>query len=245
LVLLTNDDGVGAEGIGVLRERLRCHAEVVVCAPEQNCSATGHKLTIDRPIRFSEVAPGVHAVDGTPVDCIVIALHCILDRSPDVVLSGINHGPNLGQDVFYSGTVAAALEAAMAGIPAAALSLASRDSEHLPLAADVGLWLAQFLAGGQVPTGVILNVNVPGGYSGLRATRLGRRQYRDFVTPFHGPNGQRGCWIGGGHAEWEDDEGSDHAAVAAGLVSVTPLGQDLTRTDLVDLMSVQAALHGG
>ena len=238
VILLTNDDGVCAEGLVALRDRLRGHADVVVCAPEQNCSATSHKLTIDRPIRFTEVGPAVYAVDGTPVDCIIVALHCILERSPDLVLSGVNHGPNLGQDVFYSGTVAAALEASMNGIPAAALSLASRDTACLPGAAGVGVWLSRFLTNGNLPAGIILNVNVPRQPIGLRMTRLGRRQYRDFVAPLRGPNGQRGCWIGGGTPEWELDPSSDHAAIKAGLVSVTPLGQDLTRSDMIEALRI-------
>jgi len=242
VILLTNDDGVFAEGLMALRDRLHGNADVIVCAPEHDCSATSHKLTIDRPIRFREVGPMVYAVDGTPVDCIIVALHCILDRPPDIVLSGINHGPNMGQDVFYSGTVAAALEASMNGIPAAAISLASRDTAFLPRAAGVGFWLTRFLSNGDVPTGIILNVNVPREPTGLRMTRLGRRQYRDFVSPLSGPNGQRGCWIGGGTPEWEHDPSSDHAAIENGLVSVTPLGQDLTRPDVIQTLRMPGRL---
>ncbi|MBN1424788.1 5'/3'-nucleotidase SurE [Candidatus Fermentibacteria bacterium] len=241
LILLTNDDGVSADGLAALRQRLRAHAEVVVCAPEQNCSATGHKLTIDRPIRYKEVESGVYAVDGTPVDCIVVALHCILDRVPDVVLSGINHGPNMGQDVFYSGTVAAALEASMNGIPSAALSLASQVN-GFARAADVGLWLMRLLRDGHVPAGIVLNVNVPKEPVGIRATRLGSRRYRDFVSRFEGPNGRRACWIGGGTPEWETDDASDQAAIREELVSVTPLGGDLTREDMLPSLQVQGHL---
>ncbi len=241
-ILLTNDDGIWAKGLVALRDRLREHADVFVCAPAQDCSATGHSLSLSRPLRLKEVAPKTFSVDGTPVDCVIVALHCLLSHRPDVVLSGINHGPNLGQDVFYSGTVAAALEAGMHGIPSAAISMVARGDGALAPASDVGLWLARFLAETGLPQGVVLNVNVPASPCGMRLTRLGRRRYRDSVSRRH-EGDEAICWIGGGVAEWEHDPASDYAAVSEGFVSLTPLGQDLTRSDVVDTLRIPERPH--
>lgn len=240
-ILVTNDDGVDAHGLKALHRVLAQEFSVVVCAPAHNCSATSHKLTLDRPVRWREVAPGVYAVDGTPVDSVVVALQVLLPDPPDAVICGINHGPNLGQDVFYSGTVAAALEAGMNGLPAAAISATSPQDGAFQEAAEVGRWLCRFLTSGEVPQGVVLNVNVPPHPRGMRLCRLGKRVYRDFVA-LEGTTDDPACRIGGGVAEWEDDEQSDHAAVAASYVSVTPLGQDLTRTDLLETLRLPPSL---
>jgi len=230
LILLTNDDGVDSEGLTVLRERLKPFGEIVVCAPDRNCSASSRKLTIDRPIQFREISDRVFAVDGTPVDCVILAFHRLLARAPDIVLSGINLGPNLGEDVCYSGTVGAAMEARIEGVPSAAISSISRTTSGLPYAGDVGVWVTEMLLNGQVPAGIVLNVNVPktGRTQGARLTKLGRRKYEGHLTILDSPAGQEVCWIGGGTTVWQDDPDTDYSAVKDGIVSITPLGWDLT-----------------
>jgi len=230
LILLTNDDGVDSEGLEMIRDRLMPFGEIVICAPDRNCSASSRKLTIDRPLQFREVSDRVFAVEGTPVDCVILAFHRLLDKAPDIVLSGINLGPNLGEDVFYSGTVGAAMEARMEGVPAAAISSVSRTTAGLPYAGDICVWVTEMLLDGLVPAGVVLNVNVPKkkGTQGAKLTRLGRRKYEGHLTTLEGPAGKEVFWIGGGAAVWQDDPDTDYSAVKDGIVSVTPLGWDLT-----------------
>jgi 5'-nucleotidase len=229
-ILLTNDDGIHSPGLATLRESVQSLGEVVVCAPHRDCSASSRKLTLDRPLRFEEIEPAMFAVDGTPVDCILMAFHRILDALPDIVLSGINLGPNLGEDVFYSGTVGAAMEGGMYGARAAAISLVSKRGIGLPQAGEIARWIAELLVEGLIPDGVVLNVNVPKGAlrSVARLTRLGKRRYEDFLSSVQNEDGQEVSWIGGGKAVWEPDGDSDYAAVSEGAVSITPLGNDLT-----------------
>ncbi len=230
LILLTNDDGVDAVGLTILREKIRILGDVVVCAPNRNCSASSRKLTLDRPLHIREIEPAVFSIDGSPADCVLLAIHQILQEKPAIVISGINSGANLGQDIFYSGTVGAAMEARIHGVPAAAISLASRAPEGMPAAGDVALWVAQHMLQGHVPDHVVLNVNVPSGITtpGAKLTRLGRRTYEDLVTVSRGPRDRIVYWIGGNGPTWEEDPFCDAAAIAEGLVSVTPLGEDLT-----------------
>lgn len=226
LLLVSNDDGVGAAGLKALREALQQLGDVVVVAPESNQSAGSHSITIERPLRHRRVDTGVHAVDGTPADCIFIALHrqTILPRRPDLVVSGINHGPNLGNDIYYSGTVAAAREGALRGIPAMACSLCG--GSDFTAAAALAATLARRLLASELPSdqAVLLNVNFPPApYRGVRATQLGSRRYDDEVTVRHDPRGREYYWIGGSgaHHDWVD--GSDTAAIDQRCVSVTPL----------------------
>jgi 5'-nucleotidase len=229
LVLLANDDGFRARGLGLLAQALRPHSTVVVCAPEVEQSAASHALSLHRPLRLFEHGNGVFSVDGTPADCVYVALHGdtrVLPRKPDVIVSGVNHGVNLGDDVFYSGTVAAAREGALKGIPSLAVS-AARDADYeaaAALAARLTLALAG-LGGGAV----LLNVNVPPGRDWpLRATRLGRRIYRDEVEFRHDPRGREYLWIGGPGADHHPTPGSDTEAFDAGAVGITPLVLDLS-----------------
>jgi 5'-nucleotidase len=231
LVLLSNDDGVQAAGIRALAEALRRVAEVVVCAPEGEQSAQSHSLTLARPLRHRSFGDGVHAVDGSPADCIYVALHHapILARRPDVVVSGMNHGVNLGSDVFYSGTVAAAREGALRGIPAIAFSLETGGDRVAASAraAEMVLRFVESTRGVATPDAStpLLNVNFPMvAPRGVRATRLGRRLYVDEVVVRHDPRGREYFWIGGpGDARHEPVEASDTEAIDAGYVSVTPL----------------------
>ena len=245
LILLTNDDGIHSPGLAVLRESVESLGEVVICAPDRNCSASSRKLTIDRPLRFEEIEPSVYAVDGTPVDCIIVAVHRLLDRVPDIVLSGINLGPNLGEDVFYSGTVGAAMEARMYGAHAAAISLVSKRGIGLAYAGEVSRWVAELLMERRVPDGSVLNVNVPreAKGTGARLTRLGKRRYEGFLSNLKGPSGREVCWIGGGQVVWEPDPDSDHAAVKDGSVSITPLGNDITDYQTLSAMRMPGICH--
>lgn len=228
LVLVANDDGVRAEGLNALRKALLPTCDVVVCAPHSEQSATSHALTLHRPLRLVEHGPGIYSVDGTPADAVYVALYSnsrILPRRPDAVISGINHGVNLGDDVFYSGTVAAAREAALKGLPAIALSAAPEAS--FERAAELGAELVHALIA--TKTGpILLNVNVPAGENWpVRATRLGRRIYTEEVEYRLDPRGREYLWISGKAVEHRPLAGSDTEAFDQGAVGVTPLVLDL------------------
>ncbi len=229
LVLLSNDDGYRARGIEILRAALEDFAEVFVCAPETEQSATSHSLSLHRPLRLFQHDERVFSVDGTPADCVYVALHAegrVLPRRPDLVVSGLNHGVNLGDDVFYSGTVAAAREGALKGYPSLAVS-ASVDADQkraAELAARIGQGVITEANGGPL----LLNVNFPEG-SGwrVRATRLGSRVYKDGVEFRRDPRGREYLWIGGPGVEHREIAGSDTEAFDQGQVGVTPLVLDL------------------
>lgn len=232
LVLLSNDDGYRARGIGLLARALAAEADVFVCAPEVEQSAASHALSLHRPLRLFQHEERIFSVDGTPADCVYVALYAekrVLPRKPDVVVSGVNHGVNLGDDVFYSGTVAAAREGALKGLPALAVSAASdADFEAAAeLAARLTLTLARL---GSDP--VLLNVNVPRGRNWpVQATRLGRRIYKDEVEFRRDPRGREYLWIGGPGADHRPLAGSDTEAFDAGIVGITPLVLDLWQRD--------------
>lgn len=232
LVLLSNDDGYNSEGLRLVRRELLEHADVVVCAPSTNQSATSHSLTLHRVLRLRESEPGVFDVDGTPADCVYVALHAdgrVVPRVPDLCVSGLNHGPNLGVDVFYSGTVAAAREAALRGIPAVALS--ADTAADRPAAARVGVSIAlELLARHRAAPGptLLFNVNVPPGSAWpVRAASLGRRSYSGDVVFRRDPRGGEYLWIGGADATHHDAPGSDTEAYDEGAVAVTPLALEL------------------
>jgi 5'-nucleotidase len=229
LVLLSNDDGYRSPGIRALRDSLATALDVVVCAPETEQSATSHSLTLSRPLRLYDRGEAIFSLDGTPADCVYVALHSgtkILPRRPDLVVSGLNHGLNLGTDVFYSGTVAAAREGALRGLPALAVS-ASRETD-IHAAAAVARTLALGLLGEPEQRPVLLNVNFPPGRAWpVRRTSLGARVYTDTVEYRHDPRGGEYLWVGGPGAEHRPMEGSDTDAYDAGVVSVTPLLLDL------------------
>jgi 5'-nucleotidase len=240
LILLSNDDGVRAPGILAAEEALRALGEVIVAAPDRERSATSHSISLDRPLRAEEERPGVYSIDGTPVDCVYLALLHLVPRRPDLVVSGINHGYNLGSDVFYSGTVAAAVEGALRGVAGVAMSLERRRQPDFGPAAAFLRRLAeaalQHRGGeGELPPGKVLNVNIPSGeVKAFEVTFLGRRVYRDLVDVRHDLRGRAYYWIGGPEAEAEDMPGSDMSAVKAGRASVTPMMLDLTDRQLLD-----------
>lgn len=249
LILIANDDGVAASGLLTLVAALRVRCHVVACAPETEQSAGSHALTLARPLRHRVVGEGIHAVDGTPADCIYVALHhrTILPRRPALIVSGLNHGLNLGSDVFYSGTIAAAREGALRGIPSIAFSLEAGGDRAAAceLAAQmVDVMLATTPPGDGTP---LLNVNFPkSAPRGVRATRLGTRLYADDVVSREDPRGREYLWIGGpASARHEHVPGSDTEAIDEGYVSVTPLALEATHAAHFGLAAFVAALGQG
>lgn len=235
-VLVTNDDGINAPGIKILQKALRGLAkEVWVVAPETEQSATAHSLTLRRPLRIRHVSGRRYAVDGTPTDCVLLAINQIMrDKRPDLVVSGINDGGNLGDDVTYSGTVAAAIEAVILGVPAIAFSQQSVDGET-PHWGTAEHWVPRVLrkiAGLEVPKDTIINVNFPNvaraDVSGIEIARQGARKIGDQVQEGHDPKGVPYYWIGGQRMEERFRRGTDLEVVSRGAVSVTPLSVDLT-----------------
>lgn len=251
LILVTNDDGVHAAGIQNLRRALAPLGRVMCVAPDREQSASSHALTLHHPLRMTRLEEDVVSVDGTPTDCVLLAVHGVLDRRPDLLVSGINHGPNLGDDVNYSGTVAAAVEGHRLGIPSLAVSLGREPEGDLPFAAEITARLVSHLLarraigaeaaapGGRLAEdGFILNVNVPArpraAIRGFAVTRLGKRIYRDIVVAKEDPHGRPYYWIGGETPIWDRENGgeeTDFAAVEAGRVSITPLRLDRTDYD--------------
>ncbi len=238
-ILCTNDDGYLAGGLGVLSSAASALGSVTVVAPDREQSATSNSLTLHHPLRARRTTDGAWVVDGTPTDCVILALNELLHDRPDVCLSGVNHGPNMGEDVLYSGTVAAAMEATVMGIPAVALSYAGDLPEELEgretLVESV---LRAILSRDGFPADTLFNVNIPAlppsEIRGIRVTTLGRRRYADSITRARDPSGREYFWIGGGVVHWRGDQASDFQAVADGYVSVTPLHLDLTNYELLE-----------
>lgn len=231
-ILVTNDDGIHSEGLRALAEALAPVGEVTVVAPDRERSAAGHALTLHRPLRASEVAPRWYRVDGTPTDCVTLAVMGMLKGRPRLVVAGINLGSNLGDDVTYSGTVSAAMEGTLLGIPAFAISQAGGGRFDFAAAAGFARRLAALLLEEGLPPDTLLNVNVPAvppeGIRGVALTRQGRRAYRESIVEKLDPRGKTYYWIGGSEPEWERLGDSDYDAVMAGKISLTPLRLDLT-----------------
>ncbi len=240
-ILCTNDDGYLAPGLALLARVASQLGRVVVVAPDREQSGASHALTVHRPLRIRETAAGVYHVDGTPTDCVLLALGgAIMDKSPDLVLSGVNHGPNLGEDVLYSGTVAAAMEATLLGIPSVAISFATDEFEPPDDEYEIVLsqLLNRILQRSDFPEGTLLNVNIPpvppSEIRGVRVVSLGRRVYIESLTRSRDPYGREYFWIGGGKSRWSGGEDTDFRAIAAGYISVTPLHLDLTNYKLLE-----------
>ena len=231
-VLLTNDDGIFAPALVALRESLSALGRVLTVAPDRDQSATSHSLTLHRPFRIHRHDADTFSVDGTPTDCVVCAFYGLLDDPPDLVISGINHGPNMGEDVFYSGTVAAAIEGTLQGVPSIATSLVTRErTDFREPAAFIGRLARVVVERGLGPRR-LLNVNLPfrsrAEIAGVAVTRLGSRRYRDTLVRKVDPRGRDYYWIGGEDPVWESTPGTDFQAVHSGWISVTPLRLDLT-----------------
>ncbi len=231
-ILLSNDDGATASGIEVLAEQLLHQHKVTVVAPHKNRSGSSSALTLDNPIRCQQLANGFYSVTGTPCDCVHLGSYRIMQKKPEIVIAGINHGANLGDDVLYSGTVAAAMEGRSMGFPAVAISLASQQCEHFDSAAKVMLRLLERLRQFSLESNVILNVNVPDRpyekIKGYRLTRLGCRHRADTIVPGNDPRGQPVYWLGPPSEPQDIGEGTDFDAVSQGFVSITPLVVDFT-----------------
>lgn len=233
LVLITNDDGILSHHLTRLAESLEGECDVLVVAPERQRSAASHMITLHKPLRLTQVAPRRYALSGTPVDCVYLGVLRLAERLPDLVLSGINDGYNLGSDVFYSGTVAGAVEGGLRGSVGVALSMAP-DAPEPETAIATCAAIVRAALGAKLPARTVLNVNTPGtGDTRIAWTRLGRRHYEDDVAERNDPRGRPYYWIGGGSSGHADIQGSDCNAVAEGITSVTPLHLDLTATDLL------------
>ena len=238
-ILCTNDDGHLARGLDVLAQAAATVGDVTVVAPDREQSATSHSLTIHHPLRVRRTVDGTLVVDGTPTDCVILAVRELLSERPHFCLSGINHGPNMGEDVLYSGTVAAAMEATVLGIPAIAFSYAGHAFEEMqgwqPLVASL---LAGILGQASFPAETLLSVNLPAvqpeQVRGVRVTSLGQRRFSDSLTRAKDPSGREYFWIGGGVTSWKGPADSDFRAVEEGYISVTPLHLDLTNYKLLE-----------
>jgi 5'-nucleotidase len=236
-ILLSNDDGYLAPGLAALYHALCALGEVTVVAPEQNCSGASNSLTLWRPLSVYTAANGFRYLNGTPTDCVHVALTGMLDHKPDLVVSGINNGQNMGEDTLYSGTVAAATEGFLFGVPSIAFSLVGKDWAHLDAAAHVAADIAWHYARCPLPAQTLLNVNIPNlPYDALgewSVTRLGKRHPSQPVICERNPRGEPIYWIGAAGEALDASEGTDFHAVAAGYVSITPLKLDLTHTQLM------------
>jgi len=234
LILVSNDDGVYAEGIQVLAETLKKIARVVVVAPDREKSAASHSLTLHRPLRIVQVKKNIYGVTGTPADCVNLGVNEILDRKkPDMVVSGINHGGNLGDDVHYSGTVSAALEGAMMGIPSIAVSLVLRDGKpYFKPAALFAAKLVKIVHKEGLPKGIVLNVNAPNlpqsRLKGYVYGKLGKRNYSDVIVEKLDPRKKKYYWIGGDEIGYDNIPGSDCNAILEKKISITPIKVDMT-----------------
>lgn len=237
-ILLSNDDGYFAPGLATLAEALARVADIVVVAPERDRSGASNSLTLDRPLIVRKSHLGFHYVNGTPTDCVHLAVTGLLDYLPDMVVSGINHGANMGEDTIYSGTVAAATEGFLLGIPAIAMSLARRNAGNYASAARVAVELVERFQRDPLPWPALLNVNVPDvaheHLRGVHVTRLGRRHKAEGVVKTSNPRGETVYWIGAAGDAQDAGEGTDFHAVANDCVSVTPLQIDLTQYARLD-----------
>jgi 5'-nucleotidase len=244
LILVSNDDGYHAEGIKTLASALKRLGRVVIVAPQWEQSGTSHSLTLYRPLRSKKIAPDIYAVSGTPTDAVMIAVYCILRQKPDILISGINHGPNMGGDVTYSGTVAAAMEGTILDIPSIAISLAA-SNHSAPLArtrfskaATFASRLVKAVLNNGIPKSTLLNVNVPDTKKAdprrYKITRLGKREYRDVITEKIDPRGEPYFWIAGHYIITDKGPETDYGAIQNNFISVTPLEIDLTDTKILE-----------
>jgi 5'-nucleotidase len=234
-ILVTNDDGIAAPGLHVLARELAALGEVTIIAPDREQSASSHALTLHRPLRVNRQGERLYSVDGTPTDCVNLGILNLLAERPKLVVSGINRGMNLGDDITYSGTVAAAFEGTLLGIPSFAISQEVENGEEaFDRAAGVAALLARRILDRPLPAGTLLNVNVPRAkLKGTRLTRQGRRTYHQGVVERTDPSGRQYYWLGGIPPRWDDDPDSDFAAIREGYVSLTPLHLDLTHYPLL------------
>ncbi|MCX8022812.1 MAG: 5'/3'-nucleotidase SurE [Syntrophorhabdaceae bacterium] len=249
LILLTNDDGVHSEGLLVLKEYLSKGHTVYVVAPEKERTCVAHGITLHKPLRLKEVGGHIFSSNGTPADCVLLGLKILLPEKPDFVISGINRGPNMGQDVHYSGTVAAAEEAALSNIPSLAISIDGRKDFHFHDASLIVGELIEMLKNRPFPYHTFLNVNIPNiqkdKINGFMVTRLGKRVYNDTVLERMDPRGYKYYWIAGGGDDFEMVEGTDFYAVKRGFVSISPLELDMTNSESMEYFKKCLMRRGG
>jgi len=238
-ILVSNDDGILAPGLALLADVCREVGAVTVVAPDREQSGTSHSLTLHRPLRPQRRPDGAFQIDGTPTDCVMLALQALMPEQPQFVFSGVNHGPNMGEDVLYSGTVAAAMEAVMLGVPGIGISFAGHDPETLATYRDTLVRLVRRITRVQpFPSQMLLNVNLPpvpaSEVQGIKVTSLGSRFFSESLSRMKDPWGREIFWVGGGTITWTGGIESDHSAVHAGYISITPLHMDLTNYNLLE-----------
>lgn len=238
LILVTNDDGVHSPGIIALFKAMKELGEAYIVAPDRERSAVGHSLTLHRPLKVEELRDHVYSVNGTPTDAVVLGVNKVLPRKPDIVVSGINRGGNLGDDITYSGTVSAAIEGTILSIPSFAVSVPGDKHFHFETAAFFATMIAGFIIENPLPYDTFLNMNVPNvtkdQVKGIKFTRQGKRIYDGSIQEVFSPRGERHYWIGGGVPYWEHAEDTDISAVEAGYVSITPVYLDFTNHKALD-----------
>jgi 5'-nucleotidase len=238
-ILVTNDDGILAPGLSLLADVCREVGTVTVVAPDREQSGTSHSLTLHRPLRPARRPDGAWQIDGTPSDCVMLAIQALMPEGPDFVFSGVNHGPNMGEDVLYSGTVSAAMEAVTLGVPGIGISFAGNQPESMGSYRAMLVQLVRKITSvPSFPPHTLLNINLPGAPAsevrGIQVTKLGSRYFSDSLRRMTDPWGREIFWIGGGTITWTGTENADHLAVANGYVSVTPLHLDLTNYSLLE-----------
>lgn len=234
LILVTNDDGINSDGLIALYMAMRELGEAYVVAPDRERSAVGHALTMHRPLRVEQLSENIYTVNGTPTDCVVVAVEKLLNRRPDILVSGINRGANLGDDITYSGTVSAAIEGTLLGIPSVAISMVYENGEPIryKTASKFAKRLISFILENPLPEDTLLNVNVPNvderDIKGVKFTRQGKRVYDNAIHETYDPWGRKHYWIGGGTPSWSSDNDTDITAITENYISITPLHLDLT-----------------
>lgn len=247
VILLTNDDGINSEGLHILSSELKNVGEVYIIAPDRERSAASHSLTLHRPLRVDRLSERVFSVDGTPVDCVYLGVNGLLETRPSLVASGINKGGNMGEDILYSGTVSAAMEGMILGIPSFAISITGRSDFHFESAARFAKRLADFMLKQKLPQNTLLNVNVPNlpwnMIKGFKITRQGKRRFNNKIVEKIDPRGRKYYWIGGESLAPEPIEESDYLAVKEGYISITPLHLDLTNYESIEILKKMIYEH--
>lgn len=247
VILITNDDGVHSQGIISLFRALKELGDAYIIAPDRERSAASHALTLHRPLKAEEIRERVYAVNGTPTDCVAIGANKVLPGRPALIVSGINKGGNVGDDITYSGTVAAAMEGTIMGIPSFAVSIVGEKNFHFDTAAYYSLEIARHILENPLPYDTLLNVNLPNerreDIEGIKFTRQGKRVYDNSIQETYDPRGEKHFWIGGGTPSWEHIEDTDIQAVSQGYISITPIHLDLTNYDALEFFKREWFFH--
>lgn len=251
VILVTNDDGVHSPGLISLFDAMKHLGDAYIVAPDRERSAVSHALTMHKPLRVEELRDHVFSINGTPTDCVAIGMNKILRERPAFIVSGINKGANLGDDITYSGTVSAAIESTIMGIPAFAISLVITKQDPLPLnfepSARIALEIGKYILEHSLPYDTLLNVNVPnvpaGKIKGMKFTRQGKRIYDESIQETFDPYGEKHYWIGGGKPYWEHGEDTDIQAVLDKCVSITPVHLDLTNYEALIFLKERLSIH--